>query len=91
MPKKHLVDSTQKLVDGKITTKEYKDILKDNGINPQVEEINKHLRIIERGDIVKYNELQFAVNKYKNSYSPSKIANSIPTKSNLCLPRGRTL
>jgi Ca2+-binding EF-hand superfamily protein len=56
------------LVDGKITTKEYKDILKDNGINPQAEEINKHLRILERGDVIKYNELQFAVNKYKNSY-----------------------
>lgn len=43
----YIRENTQKLVEGRISTIDYQKILRDNGINPQIEEVyRKRNRLI---------------------------------------------
>jgi len=68
--------STQKLVEGQISPNDFRKILRNNNINPEINEIKKLVQACERGDEVKYKDLAFAVSKFKTS-------NNVDSKYNL--------
>ena len=64
-----------------ITPDQFREVLRDNGINPMVEGINKVVRDHEVGKFVKFNELFGAVVKHKkDKFDPTQINFEIKTK-----------
>jgi hypothetical protein len=69
-----LKKSTKELLNKNINPDEFREILRNNGINPNVEGINKMIRQHESGSTVKYNELLYALIKNRDStFDPTQI------------------
>ncbi len=60
-----LIEFVNKFVKGHIDAKTFETSLKETNVNPEIEEIKKHIKSSETGP-VKYKELMFSVMKYKN-------------------------
>lgn len=64
---------TLKLANGSITPDNYRSFLSENNINPNIEEINKHLRAGESGRI-NFNDLMFSIMRFEKSKNdPTKV------------------
>ncbi len=68
-----LKTSTRQLLTGEITGEQYRNILRDNKINPNAEAINKIIRQHESGNQTRFDELYFAINKFPTDLDPTKI------------------
>lgn len=72
---------SSQLINRTITPEQYKIVLKEKGINPNIEGINKVIRDHEDGKSIKYNELVRAVIKYKDeTFDPTKVTFEIKNK-----------
>ncbi len=80
----HFVDIkklSSQLVSRTITPEQYKECLREQGINPNIEGINKVIRDHEDGKSIKYHELVRAVIKHKDeTFDPTKVTFEIKNK-----------
>ena len=65
MKKDMLKEYVDKFAKGQIDSKKFESILREKNINPNIEEISKHIRVSNSGN-VNHKELLFSVMKYKN-------------------------
>lgn len=75
---KSVKEFVRKFTKGEINGKTFENSLRNKNINPEIEEINKHIKSANTGP-VKFNELMSSVLKYKdgkNANDPSKIGYS---------------
>ena len=73
-PNYSLKKYSKQLVNKVINPDEYREILRQHGINPNVEVINKVIRQHEVGNSIKYNDLLVAVLKNKDTkFDPTKV------------------
>jgi hypothetical protein len=89
-------DSVSAYLKRQINSHELSGVLRENNINPNIEEINKYIRSHDAGINVKFNDMLFAVKKLNNNgVDPSEIKfdfktpkqNSTQTES--ATPKGR--
>jgi hypothetical protein len=77
----HLKNFSSQLLKRTITPDQFREFLRDNGINPMIEAINKIVREHEVGKSVKFNELYMAVVKHKgDKFDPTQVNFEIKTK-----------
>lgn len=70
----HLKQGTAKLISNKITPDEYRELLIKEGINPNIEGINKFIRAKEEGNFVSYKDLVVNINTHKgDTLDPTKV------------------
>jgi hypothetical protein len=80
-PNFHLKNFSSQLLKRTITPDQFREFLRDNGINPMIEAINKVVREHEVGKSVKFNELYGAVVKHKgDKFDPTQVNFEINTK-----------
>jgi hypothetical protein len=73
---------SQQLLKRTINTDQYIEKLRENNINPNIEEINKFLRKHEAGNLVKFTDLYGSVIKYRSSTNdPTKVEYDIPPQN----------
>jgi hypothetical protein len=68
-----LHNSTKQLLKREITGDEYRQILRDNSINPNAEAINRIIRQHENGNPTKFDELYYAIHKFQSDIDPTKL------------------
>jgi hypothetical protein len=80
-PNYHLKNFSSQLLKRIITPDQFRQVLRENGINPMIEGINKVVRDHEVGKSVKFNELFGAVIKHKgDKFDPTQVNFEIKTK-----------
>lgn len=96
----NIKDGCKKLISQKIDVEEFKEILKKEGVNPDIEAINKKLRTTTSGGIVSYNELIKAIETHKkDAVIQPKLVKNIgrtendgkETEFNLMMPENNKL
>ena len=65
--------ATRQLLTGEINAQQYKNVLRENDINPNAEAINKIVRQHEAGNATRFDELFYAINKFQTDLDPTKI------------------
>lgn len=68
-----LESHTRQLLKRDITCDQFRQILRENNINPNAEAINKIIRQHENGKPTKFDELFFAIHKFQADIDPTKI------------------
>ena len=64
--------ATDKFLKDQISPDEYKDLLRKEGINPEVDAISKNIRDKANGSQIKYSDLYAIINIHKNDTIPSQ-------------------
>ena len=75
--KAHLKKATTKFIKNEITCDEFKEILKKEGINPEIEAINKLLRTKAEGNDVLFSQVMTTVANHKNDTFPEGKINPL--------------